>query len=340
MQKIKQQLNKLANPKTYLITGAAGFIGFSLAKRLLEDGHTVVGVDIFNNYYDVRLKHARTKILKEHKTYVLYKVDICNMKKMEAIIKAHPIDVIVHLAAQAGVRYSYEFPLTYLKNNIEGTVTLFELARLHRITKVIYASSSSVYGDMPSPHHEKETSTDNPISMYAATKKSTELCAHAYAHAYGMTMVGLRFFTVYGPWSRPDMAMLKFANAIIKNDPVTLYGKGKLKRSFTYIDDIIDGIIKASLLKRGNYVINLGGGESIEVAHLVSLLEKGLNKKAKRVSKPVPKGDVKETNASQEMALKYLKFKPKVSFEHGVQKFCEWFLKHQDFITSLDKPKQ
>lgn len=336
MQKTKQ----IKTPKTYLVTGTAGFIGFSLAKRLLEDGHTVVGVDIFNDYYDVKLKHARTNILKKYKTYVLYKVDVCNMKKMDTIIKKHPIDTIIHLSAQAGVRYSYEFPLTYLKNNIEGTVTLFELARLNGITKVVYASSSSVYGNEPAPHHENKTYTDSPISMYAATKKSTELCAHAYAHAYGMTMVGLRFFTVYGPWSRPDMAMLKFANAIMSGEPVFLYGKGKLKRSFTYIDDIVDGVIKSSALKRGNYVINLGGGESIEVSHLVSLLEKGLNKKAKRVSKPVPKGDVQETNASQEMSLKYLKFKPKVSFEEGVSKFCEWFLEHKDFITSLDKPKQ
>lgn len=323
-----------------MITGSCGFIGHSLSKKLLDGGHSVIGIDICNDYYDVRLKNARNKMLKNHPAYVFYKTDICNIKKLEKIARDHNVDTIVHLAAQAGVRYSFDFPLTYAKNNMEGTVNIFEVARLCSIKTVVYASSSSVYGNSPSPHHEEDSHTDSPISMYAATKKATELCAHSYAHAHGITAVGLRFFTVYGPWSRPDMAMLKFAKAIAQDKPLTLYGKGKLKRSFTYIDDIVDGVISASSLKSGNHVINLGGGECIEVIELVKLLEKGLNKKATKVMAPIPRGDVKETFASQDIASKKLKFRPKVNFETGVQNFCDWFLEHQDFILSLEDSKQ
>ncbi|MEN9605126.1 MAG: RfbB protein, partial [Candidatus Parcubacteria bacterium] len=235
-----------------MVTGSAGFIGFAVARRLLETGHKVVGVDNMNDYYDVILKKKRNDILLKFKKYHFHKVHLEDIKKIREVFDTHKnIDVIIHLGAQAGVRYSMENPWQYAHSNYIGSLNIFECAKEKKIPHIISASSSSVYGNSKPPYHEKDSKTDTPISVYAATKKGVESLAHTYTHLYPMTIVNLRFFTVYGPWSRPDMAMLKFAQKIVTDEKIVLYNKGKMKRGFTYVEDIVDGVLAAEHVESG-----------------------------------------------------------------------------------------
>ena len=230
--------------KNYLITGSAGFIGFHLSKKLLSEGFNVLGVDNLNNYYDQRIKQDRNKIFKKYKNYKFNKIDIKDYKKLDRIFRKNSIHGVVNLAAQAGVRYSLKNPRSYIENNINGFFNILELSKKYRIKKFIYASTSSIYGLQKKFPLKENFNTDNPIQLYAATKKSNELMATSYSYLYKMDTVGLRFFTVYGPWGRPDMALFKFTKNIIKGKPIEVFNKGKHERDFTYVDDIVEGIIQ------------------------------------------------------------------------------------------------
>lgn len=331
----------MKNKKIYLVTGAAGFIGFFLIKKLLENKQNIVlGLDNLNNYYDVKLKNKRLNVLKKSKNFKFYKIDLENTNKILNTFKKIKIDCVFHLGAQAGVRYSIENPLTYAKSNYIGTLSIFELAKQNKTKKVIYASTSSVYGASKPPFKEFESDTDNTISVYSATKKATEVLASTYNHLFNITTVGLRFFTVYGPYSRPDMAMIKFAKSILTEKDLTLYAEGKLKRGFTYVDDIVDAIVESENIQDGNHLINLGGNEIIEVNTLVTLLEKYLNKKAKIKYLPMQQGDMAETISDQTLAKAKLLFSPKVNFEEGVKRFCEWYLENKTWLLKLKDSKQ
>lgn len=339
--------------KLILVTGIAGFIGFFTAKRLLELGYTIIGIDNLNDYYDVKLKNARLKILESTNSknsiknnFEFIKLDIADYKKLETVFKKHSFDIVIHLAAQAGVRYSMENPHVYAHSNYLGTLNIFELVKKYtqhksqtKFAKIIYASSSSVYGNSIPPYDEKKSDTNTPISIYAATKKATELLAHTYTHLYKMDVVCLRFFTVYGPWSRPDMAMIKFAKNILLGKEIILYNKGKMKRGFTYIDDIVEGILNSQNLK-GYNIINLGGNELITLNHLVKTLEKYLGKKANIKLGEIQPGDVRETNAVQVNAKKLIKFNPEISFDEGVKNFANWYLENKKLCLSLKDGKQ
>jgi UDP-glucuronate 4-epimerase len=330
----------MTNDKAVLVTGVAGFIGFHLANRLLEKGEKVIGIDNLNDYYDVKLKKERLKILQKFSNFEFLKLNLEDTKKLNTSLNKKEIRIIYHLGAQAGVRYSIENPLAYAYSNYLGTLNIFELARNNGIDKVIYASTSSVYGNSNPPFNELKSDTNGPISIYAATKKGTEVLAHAYNHLFGITMVGMRFFTVYGTYSRPDMAMMKFAKAIVSGNELTLYNKGKLKRGFTYVGDIVTALLNAEKIKKGNHLINLGGNELIEVNTLVALLEKYLGQKAKIKYMSMQQGDVKETESDQGLSQKLLKFKPKVNFENGVKEFSEWYLANSKWLLKLKNPKQ
>lgn len=333
--------------KTYLVTGSAGFIGFFVSKRLLEAGYDVVGVDNLNDYYDVKLKKERNKILLRKSPgvagggkYTFIKKDISKIPLTPLKGGTVPqIDCIIHLAAQAGVRYSMQNPLAYAQTNYIGTMNILEFAKKQNIKKVIYASSSSVYGNSVPPYSEEFSNTNTPISVYAATKKATESLAHTYTHLYKIDTVGLRFFTVYGRWSRPDMATLKFARDIIRGKEITLYAKGELKRGFTHIDDIVDGVLAAEKLS-GYNIVNLGGNELVVVNTLVKLLEKFLEKKAKIKYLPMQAGDVPETKSVQTLAKEKISFFPKKNFEEGIKDFCAWVLENQKLLVNLKDSKQ
>lgn len=326
--------------KTFLVTGSCGFIGFHISKRLLEQGHDVIGVDNINNYYDIKLKNKRNSILKKFSGYRFIKLDISKYKKFITIKSDKSIDTIIHMAAQAGVRYSIENPHVYAESNYIGTLNVLEYAKLNGIKRVVYASSSSVYGLSKTPHSEQLSSTDTPMSVYAATKKAKEVLAFSYSHLHDMTTVGLRYFTVYGEWSRPDMAMMKFAKKILVGEEITLYNNGNMRRGFTHIDDIVDGVMEAVKIKQGNHLINLGGDQQVNIKSMVKLLEQHLGHKAKITYTTMQPGDIKETHASQDEAIKKLKFKPKIKFEHGVESFCKWILENKELILSLENTKQ
>ncbi|MDP1709656.1 MAG: NAD-dependent epimerase/dehydratase family protein [Candidatus Komeilibacteria bacterium] len=311
-------------PRTILVTGSAGFIGFHVSRTLLERGNRVIGVDNFNDYYDIALKEDRNKILERHKKYRVYHSDIRNKGPLEKVFVKEKIDIICHLAAQAGVRYSLEFPGEYVQSNIEGTVNVFEAARLHNIKDVIYASSSSVYGNNPVPWSEKQK-TDEPINPYGASKRATELLAYTYHYLYKINMVGLRFFTVYGPWGRPDMAYFKFADKIVKGEPIDVYNKGRMKRDFTYVDDIVSGVLAALDKPQPYEIYNLGNSQSEKLGTLISLIEKGIGKKAKKRLLPMQAGDFLENFADITKAKQDLAFEPKTPLKVGMANFIEWY---------------
>ena len=311
--------------KTVLVTGGAGFIGFHVAKALLERGDKVIIVDNFNDYYDPRLKRARIRQIRKNKNLKVYKVDISNYKKLERVFKRHKFDKICHMAAQAGVRYSLKDPFRYeLWNNL-GTLNLLELARKKRIKDFVFASSSSVYGGNKKVPFSEEDKVDSPISFYAATKKSNELYAHVYSHLYGLHCTGLRFFTVYGPWGRPDMAMFKFVKNILAGKPIDVYNYGKMQRDFTYIDDITDGVVAAIDKPRKYVILNLGNNKPEQLMKVIGLIEKELGKKAKKNMMPMQPGDVPRTSADITKAKKLLGFEPKTGIEQGLKNFIEWY---------------
>ncbi|MFH1457019.1 MAG: NAD-dependent epimerase [Patescibacteria group bacterium] len=308
-----------------LITGSAGFIGFHTAKKLLEQNHQVVGIDNFNDYYDPNLKKERNKILEEFKNFKLYKIDFSDYKKTEEIFKKEKIDKICHLGAQAGVRYSIENPQVYIDSNIQGTFNIFELARQYKIKDIVFASSSSIYGNNKKVPFSEIDKVDNPISLYAATKKSSELIAHTYHHLYGLNCTGLRFFTVYGPWGRPDMAYFLFSKAIDQNKAIKVFNHGKLERDFTYIDDIVEGIVKALKNPFGYEIINLGNNKPVKLGYFIECIEKELGKKAKKEMMPMQPGDVKRTYANISKAKKLLNWEPKTNIEQGLKQFINWY---------------
>lgn len=306
------------------ITGIAGFIGFHLAIALKKRGDIVFGCDNFNSYYSPELKKKRSALLEEHNIPV-ENLDICKIGQLHSFLKEEGITDFVHLAAQAGVRYSLEAPQTYIESNIRGFVEVLELVKKLECP-LTFASSSSVYGENQKLPFSETDRTDLPASLYGATKKSGELLATSYYHLYGVKSTALRYFTVYGPWGRPDMAYFSFAKSIIEEKPIHLFNKGQMQRDFTYIDDIVQGTIAAIDRKREHDCFNLACGQTRPLLDLVSLLEKSLEKKAILTLDPMQKGDVKATFGDISSAREQLGYHPTVSLEEGVARFIEWFL--------------
>ena len=318
--------------QTILVTGCSGFIGFHVAKTLLDQGKRVVGVDNLNPYYDPALKQARLDQLLPHEQFTFHKQDIADLAGMEKVWASHKdISHVIHLAAQAGVRYSLQHPFEYIHSNIQGQMVLLELCRHNPVEHFIYASSSSVYGGNTKLPFSVNDRTDTPISLYAATKKADELMTHSYCHLYQLPATGLRFFTVYGPWGRPDMAAYLFADAITKGKPIKVFNHGDMKRDFTYIDDIVQGILKVMETKRspGNHKLyNLGNNRSVPLLRFIETLESCLNRKAEKNLLPLQDGDVPETYADITDSIKDFDFSPKTTIEEGIPKFVDWFLEY------------
>lgn len=310
---------------TILVTGAAGFIGFHLSRELLEKGNQVIGVDNLNPYYDVSLKKARLDLLKPLQDFVFYKEDIQNLSGLKKIFQKHSIGRICNLAAQAGVRYSLKDPFSYQKSNLEGFLNLLELAREYGITNFVYASSSSVYGDSPKTPFSVDDRADTPLSLYGATKKANELMAYAYSHLFGIPCTGLRYFTVYGPWGRPDMALFLFADAILNDRPINVYNYGRMKRDFTYVDDVVDGTIAALERPFAYEVFNLGNSDPIELMDFIGIIEEELGRKAQKNMMALQPGDVLETSADIGKSKEMLGFSPKTPIRKGIKKFLSWY---------------
>ncbi len=314
-----------------LLTGAAGFIGYHIAEALLARGERVIGVDDLNAYYDVRLKQARLARLEARPAFAFHRADVADRETMHALARANSdIDLVVHLAAQAGVRHSLTDPYVYVHANVLGHLVMLEAARLlPRLRHLVYGSSSSVYGGNHELPFSEADRVDTPLSIYAATKRADELMSHAYAHLHGLPQTGLRFFTVYGPWGRPDMAYYSFARAIIAGEPITLYDGGRLRRDFTYIDDIVEGVLgcldHAPEATPPVRVLNIGNHQSEEVNTLVALLERALGRRAIRREAARPAADVTETFASIEAIAALTGFAPLVPLADGIPRFAAWF---------------
>lgn len=311
-----------------LLTGSAGFIGFHTAKHLLERGDTVIGFDNLNEYYDPSLKKARNEILETYDNYTFIRGDIktdYDLREAFHMLEGEEETRVCHLAAQAGVRHSIEHPDEFIEDNIHGTNNIFELAKEYDIGGVIYASSSSVYGDNEQSPFQENHNTDKPLSLYGMTKKCNEVQAYTYYHLHGIKSTGLRFFTVYGPYGRPDMALFLFANWINNDEPLNIFGEGKMQRDFTYVDDIVSGIV-AAIDKNYDYeIFNLGGGKTEELMDYVSLLEKAMGKEGKKNFLPMQPGDVVATSADISHAKEKLDYDPKTHIAEGIPKFVEWY---------------
>ena len=329
--------------KRVFVTGAAGFIGFHLSRRLLKEGCHVTGIDNLNHYYDVGLKEARLEKLTPLENFSFFKTDLSDREGLKKVFKNREFDVVVNLAAQAGVRYSIENPHAYIDSNIVGFVNLLECCRHNDVKHLVFASSSSVYGantKMPfSVHHN----VDHPVSLYAATKKANELMAHTYSHLYGLCCTGLRFFTVYGPWGRPDMALFLFTKAILEKKPIKVFNHGRMQRDFTYIDDIIEGVVR--IMGRlpepdptwsgddpdpgtsyNRYKIyNIGNNNPVELMEFINTIEKVLGRKAKKEFLDLQPGDVPATYADIDDLIKDVGFKPKTPIETGIKRFVSWY---------------
>ena len=328
-----------------LITGSSGFIGFHLSKKLLEKGIKVHGYDSMNNYYDVNLKKARCKILKTYKNFSFTKNKLENRKALEKIFKKFKPSVVIHLAAQAGVRYSIEKPRVYLDSNIIGTYNIIEISKKLNVKHLIMASSSSVYGANKKIPFKEIDKTETQLSIYAATKKSNESMAHSYSNIWKMPITMLRFFTVYGPWGRPDMALFKFTKGILMNKKIDIYNNGKMYRDFTYIDDIVDGI--RMLINKipnhnqvGRYkndslshvapfrILNIGNTKKVFLLDFIKEIEGALGKKAIRNYMPLQKGDVKQTLSNTNLLKKLTGYNPKTNYKSGIKKFLKWYLNY------------
>ena len=314
-----------------LVTGGAGFIGSNLSKSLIDRGDQVVIIDNFNDYYDPQLKEDRVKtILKKYK-FKLYRGDIRDMDLLEKIFKKEKIDKVVHLAAMAGVRNSLKNPLLYEEVNVRGTMNLLEMSVKYQIKNFVYASSSSVYGNNTKLPFSEADSVDTPISPYAASKKCCELMAHVYSHIYKLPTTGLRFFTVYGPWGRPDMALFLFTDAIIKGEAINVYNKGNMTRNFTYVDDIVSGIT-AVLDKNLAYdIVNIGGDKEEKLTRFIEVIEENIGKKAKKKLLPIQPGDVPSTVADIKK-LRKLGWKPTTRIEEGIKNFVEWYKEYYNTL--------
>lgn len=311
--------------KTYLVTGAAGFIGFHVSRALLERGDRVLGLDNLNDYYDVSLKEARLRLLQDNEHFTFYKEDLANREALTQIFGKNRIQVVCNMAAQAGVRYSLVNPFAYQSSNLEGFLNIIHLSQEHQVENFVYASSSSVYGNNKKVPFSVQDRVDNPISLYAATKKANELVAHTYSHLYSLPCSGLRLFTVYGPWGRPDMALFIFTKAITENQPIEVYNFGKMRRDFTYIDDIVQGVL-ASMDRPVPYAIyNLGNSRAVDLLYFIECIEKELGKKAEKKMLPMQPGDVVETYADISESERDLGFQPTTRIEEGIASFISWY---------------
>ena len=310
-----------------LITGSAGFIGFHLARSLLDDGHEILGFDNFNDYYDVRLKEERNSVLEEYEHFSLVRGDITDYELLVSSINGYEPDLVCHLAAQAGVRYSIDHPFLYQETNIKGQLNILEACRHAKINRLVYASCSSVYGGNKKVPFSEKDPVDLPVSLYAATKKANELMSHTYTHLYGMQTIGLRFFSVYGPWGRPDMAYWLFTTAMLNNTPIKLFNNGDMQRDFTYIDDIINGVKSALFNKElGAYeIFNLGAGSSENLTDFIGYISKSLGISPVMELLPMQPGDVYKTFADISYAKQKLGYAPGVQLEEGITRFVEWF---------------
>src|SRR5210317_2243336 len=343
MNRVPRPASRVPDSKRILVTGAACFIGSHLCRRLLERGDRVTGLDNLNDYYDVSLKESRLNILEKLDNFSFIKSDIADRSGIEKLFVEHPFDVVVNLAAQAGVRYSLTNPHAYIYDNIVGFMNILEGCRQQQVGHLVYASSSSVYGAntrMPFSVHDN---IDHPLSLYAASKKANELMAHTYAHLYGLPCTGLRFFTVYGPWGRPDMALFLFTKAILAGEPIDVFNHGRMKRDFTYIDDIVEGVIRvtdqpaqANAAWSGATpdpgtsaapyrVYNIGNNNPVELMYLIETLEKALGKEAIKNFMPIQPGDVPATWADVDALSNDVGFRPATPIEVGVERFVEWY---------------
>lgn len=330
-------------PLRILVTGAAGFIGSHLAQRLLARGDMVVGLDNLNDYYDVSLKESRLKTLKNKKNFTFVKLDIADRQGVQAFFAERQFDVVINLAAQAGVRYSLTNPHAYVDANLVGFMNILEGCRHRQVGHLVYASSSSVYGANTSMPFSVHDNIDHPVSLYAASKKANELMAHTYSHLYGLPTTGLRFFTVYGPWGRPDMALFLFTRAILAGEPIDVFNFGRMRRDFTYIDDIIEGVVRVADRPAppdpdwsGDHpdpgssaapyrVYNIGNNNPVELMSLIDTLEQALGKKAEKNMLPIQPGDVPATWADVDALIEDVGFKPATPIEVGVEKFVAWY---------------
>jgi UDP-glucuronate 4-epimerase len=336
----------MSSPQKVLVTGAAGFIGFHLTQKLTRLGHHVIGIDNINDYYDVNLKKSRLEILQKLSGFTFYQADLTNKKQIDELFKKYQFPYVVNLAAQAGVRYSIINPYAYLESNLHGFLNILEACRHNNVQHLVYASSSSVYGANKSMPFSVHHNVDHPLSLYAASKKSNELMAHTYSTLYNLPTTGLRFFTVYGPYGRPDMALFIFTKAIIEGKPIDVYNEGKMKRDFTYVDDIVESIARlVPHVAKPNpswngmkpdpatsfapyRVYNIGNNSPVQLMHFIETIEKKLGKKAVKNLMPLQDGDVPETFADVDDLMREVDFKPATSIETGIGNFIDWYISY------------
>ncbi len=329
-----------------LVTGAAGFIGYYTARLLLERGETVVGLDNFNDYYDVRLKYARAALLEPHKNFTMLRLDLADRAGMEALFAEHKFDKVVHLAAQAGVRYSIENPHAYIDSNVVGTLHVLEGCRHNDVEHLVYASSSSVYGANEAMPFSIHQNVDHPLALYGATKKANELMAHTYSNLYGLPTTGLRFFTVYGPFGRPDMALFLFTRSILAGEPIDVFNYGNHKRDFTYVEDIVQGVVRTmdhtaepndtwnamspdpGTSKAPYRIYNIGNQKPVELMRYIEVIEECLGRKAEKNMLPLQPGDVPDTFADVDDLATDVGYRPDTPVEVGVRKFVDWYLEY------------
>ncbi|WP_243293128.1 NAD-dependent epimerase [Bacillus sp. FJAT-47783] len=338
-------MDYLSNSKI-LITGSSGFIGFHLSNALLSEGCQVVGIDNMNDYYDVSLKEERLRRLNKKDQFTFYKIDLKDKQAIDKLFHEHTFDFVIHLAAQAGVRYSIDNPYAYVDSNLMGFMNMLEACRYHPVKHFIYASSSSVYGGNKVVPFSTNHHVDHPVSLYAATKKSNELMAHTYSHLYGIPTTGLRFFTVYGPWGRPDMAYFSFTKRIVEGKAIKVFNHGKMERDFTYIDDIVEGIVKLiPVIPQPNEswdetegdisssfapykIYNIGNNQPVQLEKFISVLEEKIGKRAEKEYLPMQPGDVFKTYADISGLEKDIGFKPNTGIEEGLEQFVNWYCEY------------